>query len=186
MDLEISWADRIYGVRDVLAINNDQVLILAGGVTYDSIYKEEAFVHWVYRYDLKDRKALWRRNYGHPPSSIITPGCRVVASQRDEDTWLMCTSAVLAGSTREHYVIAGRVAKFTAYGDTLWAKDYVLYKDEHLDRNRFVTMIPTMDGNYLLGGFLSWGRMQELVSKDRRRWQYRIPRYYLLSGRLCP
>ncbi|MBK9150219.1 MAG: hypothetical protein IPM26_04170 [Saprospiraceae bacterium] len=106
MDLEISWADRIYGVRDVLAINNDQVLILAGGVTYDSIYKEEAFVHWVYRYDLKDRKALWRRNYGHPPSSI-TPGCRVVASQRDEDTWLMCTSAVLAGSTREHYVIAG-------------------------------------------------------------------------------
>ncbi|MBK9150225.1 MAG: hypothetical protein IPM26_04200 [Saprospiraceae bacterium] len=76
------WADRIYGVRDVLAINNDQVLILAGGVTYDSIYKEEAFVHWVYRYDLKERKVLWRRNYGHPPSSDITPGCRVVASQR--------------------------------------------------------------------------------------------------------
>ncbi|MBK9150222.1 MAG: T9SS type A sorting domain-containing protein [Saprospiraceae bacterium] len=147
------WADRIYGVRDVLAINNDQVLILAGGVTYDSIYKEEAFVHWVYRYDLKERKVLWRRNYGHPPSSDITPGCRVVASQRDEDTWLMCTTVVLAGSTREHYVIAGRVAKFTVDGDTLWAKDYVLYKDAHFDRNYFVTMIPTMEGNYLLGGF---------------------------------
>ncbi|MBK9256029.1 MAG: T9SS type A sorting domain-containing protein [Saprospiraceae bacterium] len=146
------WADRIYSAKYILPIEDNQLLIMANGDDHDSIKNTIAYVQWIYRFNLKSRQMLWRGNYGYPASRIITHGGQIVRSHQDS-AYLMCTSAVLAGSTLDNYVLAGRAAKFRDNGDAIWIRDYV-YESEDGSRNRFVSMLPTQDGNYLLGGFI--------------------------------
>ncbi|MBK9255297.1 MAG: T9SS type A sorting domain-containing protein [Saprospiraceae bacterium] len=146
------WADRIYSAKYILPIADNQLLIMANGDDHDSIKNTIAYVQWIYRFDLKSRQVLWRRHYGYPASRTITHGGQIVRSHQDS-AYLMCTTAVLAGSTRDNYVLAGRAAKFRDNGDAVWSKDYV-YHSEDGNTNDFVSMMPTQDGNYLLGGYI--------------------------------
>ena len=138
------------GVEDILQKNENEVLLIAESFALDPISKNKGFHHILYKFDLQ-KKVFYRLKDMSAPTYLFGNYGAMVKSSHHPDQFFVCTMSALPGSTADSLVIAGRIVKIKGDSTTLWTKHY--YKiTGHYDNNDFNTMIPTSDGNYLIGG----------------------------------
>lgn len=148
-DFKTPFSDQVWTVTDIAVLNEKEFIILVVGLDYDQIYKRTSYPHWVYRFNMDTQKVIWRKQYGNPTTYDVSSGAKMVKGHRD-DEYLYTTTVAAEGVTLDSFMTKARIVKIKGDGSKVWHKDYSYY-DGNQKRNYFVTMMPTSDGNYLIG-----------------------------------
>ncbi|MBK8621719.1 MAG: T9SS type A sorting domain-containing protein [Saprospiraceae bacterium] len=137
----------------LLQINEEEVLVLYRAEVPDQITLNRSWPHHFMRFNLKTRKAIWKKNVALPASSFQSYIGSMVKSQRDTGTILAVTNA-WGENVRWHdsLILNGRVLKMDFNGKIIWKRDYTIYTIAPQIINTFHNIISTSDGNYLIGG----------------------------------
>lgn len=145
--------DNIWSVSDITLTNENEVLILAKSDDWDPIWEKRATIYWVYKFDLENYQVIWRKKYEQPVTSFVSTGAEIIKGHK-ENEFLYCSHVAAEGVSLDSFMTKARIVKIKDDGSKIWHKDYSYYNGDQ-KYNRFITLIPTSDGNYLIGGSAS-------------------------------
>ncbi len=137
--------------HDVIIENDSTAMVLVQYLGSDKILNDLAFPHRLYKFDLKNFKVIWKRSRELPMTAYTAYPGQLVKGHRSGE-YLYTTDCNGADATAEHYYAVGRVVKVKSDGTIIWHRDYSHFSTENYDINNFACMMPTSDGNYLVGG----------------------------------
>lgn len=143
--------DLIFITQDINQLNDHEVLVLTTGLAYDFLWERNSFPNPIYKFDLNTWKTVWKKQYTEPHTSFNSPNATLIKGHQ-EDEYLYCTSVAAEGVTLDSFMTKARIVKIKSDGSKVWHKDYSYYNGDQ-KYNNFITMIPTSDGNYLIGGY---------------------------------
>lgn len=149
-----SQYSQIYYVCDVYPLNEHEVLLVSKDNRF--LYSDRnLWPRWrVTRYDLETNKEVWSTYWDEPRKDYFWHLARIVPTKVPGEYLLMASDRVSAST--ENYT-TGKVVRFTDEGKRLWQKTYYYKNSVWGLINDFFSMIPTSDGNYLIGGWVNWG-----------------------------
>jgi hypothetical protein len=142
--------DLIFLTKDIKQITDHEVLVLTTGLAYDFLWERNSFPNPIYKFDLNTWKTVWKKQYTEPHTSHNSPNATIIKGHQD-DEYLYCTSVAAEGVTLDSFMTKARIVKIKSDGNKVWHKDYSYYNGDQ-KYNEFSTLIPTSDGNYLIGG----------------------------------
>ena len=145
--------DLIFLTKDIKQINDHEVLVLTTGLAYDFLWEKNSFPNPIYKFDLNTWKTVWKKQYTEPHTSFNSPNATLIKGHLD-DEYLYCTSVAAEGVTLDSFMTKARIVKIKSDGSKVWHKDYSYYNGDQ-KYNEFSTLIPTSDGNYIIGGSAS-------------------------------
>jgi Secretion system C-terminal sorting domain len=145
--------ENIWSVSDITLTNENEVLILAKSDDWDPIWEKRATIYWVYKFDLENYQVIWRKKYEQPVTSFVSTGAEIIKGHK-ENEFLYCSHVAAEGVSLDSFMTKARIVKIKDDGSKIWHKDYSYYNGDQ-KYNRFITLIPTSDGNYLIGGSAS-------------------------------
>jgi len=145
--------DNVWYTSDICVINDKEVLILTKADAWDPIWEKRATIYWVYKFDLENYKVVWRKKYEQPVTSFVSSGAEIIKGH-NENEFLYCSHVAAEGVTLDSFMTKARIVKIKSDGSKVWHKDYSYYNGDE-KYNKFVTLIPTSDGNYIIGGSAS-------------------------------
>jgi hypothetical protein len=137
--------DKSFEVAD-LELVNDSILIIDAVSTYYPY-----FFNSVYKYNINQRKFLWKYNNDKRPTKFFNHGGEIIKGHK-ENEFLFCTTVDGIGSKPDSVFNVGQVVKIDDNGKKIWSKDYYRYGGQNMAFNHFATILATSDGNYLIGG----------------------------------
>ncbi len=145
-------SDKAWVSSEVLPINKDEYMILYRAEKPTVIYQNRAWPHSVMRFNIKTKKVVWKKDVASPVSLLESHIGGMVKSNIDPESFLVVTNVVGAQSTIDSFITNGRVLKINIDGNILWQRDYNIFSNAPITTNLFHNIIPTKDGNYLIGG----------------------------------
>ena len=157
MDLDgnIIWEQKSPGVvtnndiDHILPINDHEILISSNDFIYDYNIKNVTSRYAVMRYNTETKKPVWYTWWNEPRKENRTSESQIIKSTKSDHYFLMASDYIREDTL---YYTSGKIVKFNNNGQKLWQKSYY-HSSKWAVINEFINMIPTSDGNYLIGGW---------------------------------
>ncbi len=142
---------RVYRTTDAIVENDSIAYILCMGHDIDLALGDSAFPSFLFKFDLKTFKIIWKRSREKPATIYASYPSQLVKGHKAGE-YLFCTVANGLGLSDTFYYTVGRVVKVNANGEIVWYKDYTYLPNNNNDNNATSSLLATADGHYLLGG----------------------------------
>ncbi len=136
-------------ISDLEIVNENEILVLAVSTTAPTTFTNY-FFNMVYKYNHTEKKILWKYKLVDFPTEYFSHQGEIIKGHKQGE-YLYCTSINNPNYAVDSFYTSGRIVKIRDNGSKVWHKNYSFYTGRY-NFNFFIAMMPTKDGNYLIGG----------------------------------